>query len=631
MKHNIQENDNAVSAANASSSQNNFEQKHSTDADPVIQLVPNSFHHNSIRIQRQEGPETPGEDDDDEAEKDSKIQQQPAEPDHLTLKTPFLERNVPHLWDPNAALGVWKYNYQFFKGLGIGDNFAGKAANLTAPFSIDSQLKAENPKWWEITDKELGTSSFVGSVPAFSFDSNFRNWKILPFLRKKPLEKSAGIPNDAFNATKNFLQRKCAHCEEETNLQLKPLFSMVQKKQASHKVAHSIESSKGGGTPIPEPTRDFMESRFGTDFSAVRIHDDHIASDLSSALSAQAFTVGNDIYFNKGKYAPETTAGKQLLAHELTHTVQQGSQKMPATSSPVAQRSIWSSIKNAAGAVWGGIKTVGRGIAAGAEWIWDTTKWLGKQLIDKVAGVFQRFAYWMTQLPTRVVRLLSGLWEGLKTFKPWTHRWWKSLVEVDTWKHFLKWITSRILEILEIGGIGEAYETLQDWVKFNTRTLNSSEVKAAKSVFGTRINTDFVRVDERAVIGPLFTDRAYTSFHTINSWGGESIDVMIHELTHVWQYENSGAIYMPQAVHAQKWGGGYQYGGVSGLQAKQATGKGLLSFNREQQAQIIQDFFQLRQNGTISGSPATSADLPLYADFAKTVSSLSLTNLTTPV
>ena len=287
------------------------------------------------------------------------------------------------------------------------------------------------------------------------------------------------------------------------------------------------------------------------------------------------------------------------------------------------QRSFWSWIKKAAGTVWGGIKKVGQWIGKGAKWIWKGMKWLGGQVIDKIAGVLERVAYWMSQLPARVVRLLSTLWKGLKTFKPWTLKWWKSLAEADTWKGFLKWLGTVALQGLEIAGLGEAYETIMDLIKFNTRVLSASELKAGKSVFGNSINFDFVRVDIGAVIGPAITERAYTSFHTINTWGTETKDTMVHELTHVWQYENAGAIYMPQAIHAQKWGGGYEYGDVTELQTRKTAGRGLLSFNREQQAQIVEDFFRLRQNMPINDhiSTATRADLPLFADFVQTVSS----------
>jgi len=66
-----------------------------------------------------------------------------------------------------------------------------------------------------------------------------------------------------------------------------------------------------------------MESRFGTDFSGVKIHAGNEAVQMSRELNAQAFTVGSDIYFNSGKFAPESESGRHLLSHELTHTIQQ--------------------------------------------------------------------------------------------------------------------------------------------------------------------------------------------------------------------------------------------------------------------------------------------------------------------
>ena len=70
--------------------------------------------------------------------------------------------------------------------------------------------------------------------------------------------------------------------------------------------------------------RSFMEPRFGHDFSGVRIHTGATADRAVRDVSAAAFTVGSDIAFASGRYAPETEAGRHLLAHELTHTVQQG-------------------------------------------------------------------------------------------------------------------------------------------------------------------------------------------------------------------------------------------------------------------------------------------------------------------
>ncbi len=127
----------------------------------------------------------------------------------------------------------------------------------------------------------------------------------------------------------NFIQRKCAHCEEKEKMQRKPLASFIQKKEnacsgvASNTVTNQIQSTKGGGNSIPETTKSFMENRFGADFSKVHLHTGNYAAKISKGLNAQAFTVGNDIYFNENKYAPETNNGKHLLAHELTHVMQQ--------------------------------------------------------------------------------------------------------------------------------------------------------------------------------------------------------------------------------------------------------------------------------------------------------------------
>ncbi|AHF15144.1 flagellar motor protein MotB [Niabella soli DSM 19437] len=133
----------------------------------------------------------------------------------------------------------------------------------------------------------------------------------------------------------SFIQKKCAHCEEEEKISRKPLVSFIQRKTASsagtanNAVSANIASTKGGGSGLSGDTKTFMESRFGTNFSGVRIHTGGDAAALSKELNAQAFTVGNNIYFNEGKYRPESSEGKQLLAHELTHTLQQGAGAQP--------------------------------------------------------------------------------------------------------------------------------------------------------------------------------------------------------------------------------------------------------------------------------------------------------------
>lgn len=135
------------------------------------------------------------------------------------------------------------------------------------------------------------------------------------------------------NPTGSLVQRKCTACEQEEKIQKKSLAAtitpLIQRSsrekggEASSDVENKINSSKGNGNTIDGETKNFMETRFGTDFSDIKIHTGSQAVEMSRELNAQAFTVGNDIYFNEGKYNPNSDSGKHLLAHELTHTVQQ--------------------------------------------------------------------------------------------------------------------------------------------------------------------------------------------------------------------------------------------------------------------------------------------------------------------
>jgi hypothetical protein len=85
----------------------------------------------------------------------------------------------------------------------------------------------------------------------------------------------------------------------------------------------SIQSMSAGGQPLDAAIRSSFETRFGFDFSAVRVHTGTIASNAAMALSARAFTVGDHIFFGPGEYQPSSATGQRLIAHELTHTIQQ--------------------------------------------------------------------------------------------------------------------------------------------------------------------------------------------------------------------------------------------------------------------------------------------------------------------
>ena len=116
------------------------------------------------------------------------------------------------------------------------------------------------------------------------------------------------------------LQRE-ANEEEESDEMLQGADGQLQ---ASEGAQSQINNLRGGGQPLSPSLRAYFEPRFGHDFSSVRLHTDANGATAARSVSAKAFTLGSDVAFAAGQYSPETTSGKRLLAHELTHVVQQG-------------------------------------------------------------------------------------------------------------------------------------------------------------------------------------------------------------------------------------------------------------------------------------------------------------------
>jgi len=135
--------------------------------------------------------------------------------------------------------------------------------------------------------------------------------------------------------------------EEEDKLSPAPSAKVVRAKRSdsiSPGPATPLEDSNNfnnslgstSGEPLRGQVQEEMGQRFGTDFSAVRVHTDSQAVQMNRRLGARAFTYGADIYFNRGEFSPNTSNGRYLLAHELTHTLQQNGQTIRRlTVSPV--------------------------------------------------------------------------------------------------------------------------------------------------------------------------------------------------------------------------------------------------------------------------------------------------------
>lgn len=117
------------------------------------------------------------------------------------------------------------------------------------------------------------------------------------------------------------IQRKCAECEREERAQRKEATSTSGGFSAPPIVQQTL--TRSGGQPMDASTRQFMEHRFGQDFSQVRIHTDARAALSAAAIQARAYTSGRHIVFGQGQYQPSSEQGKRLLAHELVHVGQQ--------------------------------------------------------------------------------------------------------------------------------------------------------------------------------------------------------------------------------------------------------------------------------------------------------------------
>jgi len=141
--------------------------------------------------------------------------------------------------------------------------------------------------------------------------------------RKKPSSTSSA----AFTPRSGLIQRKCAcggsagvdgECAECRSKRLSVQRSPATQAEPTSvpPIVHDVLNSPG--QPLDSDTRVYMEPRFGHDFSKVRVHTDEKAVESAQAVNALAYTVGGDIVFGVGQYAPGTSTGQQLLAHELT-------------------------------------------------------------------------------------------------------------------------------------------------------------------------------------------------------------------------------------------------------------------------------------------------------------------------
>jgi hypothetical protein len=179
-------------------------------------------------------------------------------------------------------------------------------------------------------DRQAARRSGRSAIPAAPSAASHTLQNLHDALGNRGMQRSAAPRPLAISArtSPGTIQRACASSERcDGNGQADELPWIQRKSEGGGAPSRSIASAalggQGSGHSLDSASRAFMEPRFGRDFGAVRVHADAAASRAAKMLSAEAFTVGGDIYFAEGRYRPNTPSGRRLLAHELTHTVQQ--------------------------------------------------------------------------------------------------------------------------------------------------------------------------------------------------------------------------------------------------------------------------------------------------------------------
>ncbi len=270
--------------------------------------------------------------------------------DYLGINRSFLNRGLSPYGYGDAAKQEWSRQYQLYSTLGAGNvldkTFIGGTlrffgvtppdgdwnawlSNQTTPKAIDSALSKDYPNLNEQEERRGGLPApTIINLPGVNFKK--KDGSIDPSQANQEQEAD-NIANAVMQSRSEvqpqsffLLQRKCAHCEEEEKLQRKEDNAGETK---THSSTENYINTLSGGKPLGEEEKSFFEQRIGYDFSNVRVHNDSTANASAKEVNALAYAHGNHIVFGANEYQPATDDGKKLIAHELTHVVQQGNKQ----------------------------------------------------------------------------------------------------------------------------------------------------------------------------------------------------------------------------------------------------------------------------------------------------------------
>lgn len=298
------------------------------------------------------------------------------------------------------------------------------------------------------------------------------------------------------------------------------------------------------GHPLDNATRAYLEPRFGYDFTNVRVHTADQAAQAAQSIDALSYTVGSDIAFAPGQYAPATPIGRHLLAHELAHVAQQSH----------APRDSELAVAPAAGFSEREADAVAAEVAGG--------------------GVLDRP---VSTTPVSVQRLSTGAAVGLG-------------------------IGGGLLGLagLAAGIVGV------DTALRQSRGLDEAERTEAFRVFGNSLDYDKVRIAEDPIMSiggyartpgnTIYFPRGTTTDKDAPERRGWYYPFLIHEMTHTWQTQH-GVSTMRKVLTALRGHSAYNYDGPEGLKKAAAQGAHFVDFNTEQQASICGDYARTLING----------------------------------
>lgn len=258
---------------------------------------------------------------------------------------PLEEDRIPHeAWHAAPRrLGRVRPTVQLKLAVGpANDHYEQEADRVAA--SVMSESGAPQIQRQEEEDETIQTKSIASTIT--------------PLIQRQELnEDEENEAEDTIQTKPLTVQRQEAD-EDENPVQLRSdAHSNRNQSRVESGVEHAIERTRGGGQPLPAALLGRMEKSFGADFSGVRVHADSESDSLNRSLHARAFTTGQDLFFNRGEYNPESRRGQELIAHELTHVVQQNggtsgkrNLSLKRSTGTVIQRGVWDWLKGKFGA-----------------------------------------------------------------------------------------------------------------------------------------------------------------------------------------------------------------------------------------------------------------------------------------